>query len=121
MDLEMGSTLSRFQREAMELDRDLMSSSSLSSSESDAGVYTNDEGREGNYKILFILLVFFYCEESPHWQINCCFLLGDDEQSDCFGETRRDEDTDFEPDESTLQSILNGPLEHMSTNVRQVL
>lgn len=33
--------------DAMELDRELMSSSSLSSSESDAGIYTNDEGREG--------------------------------------------------------------------------
>lgn len=47
------SKSSRLHREssnddAMDLDRDLMSSSSLSSSESDAGVYTNDEGREGN-------------------------------------------------------------------------
>ena len=46
----MGNSLpmsSRLHKEAMELDKDLMSSSSLSSSESDAGVFTNDEGREG--------------------------------------------------------------------------
>ncbi|KAK6634053.1 hypothetical protein RUM43_001666 [Polyplax serrata] len=94
VDFEMGSSLpmtSRLQREAMELDRDLMSSSSLSSSESDAGVYTNDEGREG-----------------------------DDEQSDYFGDTRRDEDTDLEADDAALQSILNTPLEQMATdNVKQ--
>ncbi|KAL0280999.1 UNVERIFIED_CONTAM: hypothetical protein PYX00_002134 [Menopon gallinae] len=96
-DFEMGSSMtksSRLQRglrdDAMELDRELMSSSSLSSSESDAGVYTNDEGREG-----------------------------DDEQSDWFGEARPDEDTDLEQDDPALQSILNGSLDQMSSEARQ--
>ncbi|EEB14237.1 conserved hypothetical protein [Pediculus humanus corporis] len=93
LDFEMGNSLpmsSRLHKEAMELDKDLMSSSSLSSSESDAGVFTNDEGREG-----------------------------DDEQSDCFGDPRRDEDTDLEPEDSALQTILNRSLEHMSTDTTQ--
>lgn len=96
-DFEMGSSMvksSRMQKEfrgdAMELDRELMSSSSLSSSESDAGIYTNDEGREG-----------------------------DDEQSDWFGETKLDEDTDLEPEDPALQKILNGSLDEMSTDARQ--
>lgn len=98
-DYEMGSSViksSRMQREfrgdAMELDRELMSSSSLSSSESDAGIYTNDEGREG-----------------------------DDEQSDWFGETKLDDDTDLESENSALQTILNGSLDEMPTDARQVL
>lgn len=97
-DFEMGSSMvksSRMQKEfrsdAMELDRELMSSSSLSSSESDAGIYTNDEGREG-----------------------------DDEQSDWFGETKLDDDTDLEPEDPALQKILNGSLDEMSTGARQV-
>ncbi|XP_046664993.1 G patch domain-containing protein 2 [Homalodisca vitripennis] len=71
------------------------SSSSLSSSESDTGVFTNDEGREG-----------------------------DDEQSDWFGEAvgakgwwaDSDRDEDMEP---TFQAILTGNLEQMSERAKQ--
>ncbi|XP_054264422.1 G patch domain-containing protein 2 isoform X2 [Macrosteles quadrilineatus] len=72
------------------------SSSSVSSSESDTGVFTNDEGREG-----------------------------DDEQSDWFGEAvgakgwwaDSDRDEDMEP---TFQAILSGNLEHMSERAKQI-
>lgn len=76
---------------SMEVDRDPTSSSSLSSSESDAGLQTNDEGREG-----------------------------DDEQSDWFADPRPDEETDLEPDDPTFQSVFNCPLDQMTSDAKKV-
>ncbi|GLH12340.1 Uncharacterized protein GBIM_17071 [Gryllus bimaculatus] len=73
---------------------DLLSSSSLSSSESDAGLYTNDEGREG-----------------------------DDEQSDWVGGGGGGWWEDYDPDDGSperlpsdrvFDAILTGSLAHMS-------
>lgn len=85
---------------AMDVATPAPSSSSLSSSESDTGVFTNDEGREG-----------------------------DDEQSDWFGEAGAvggggakswwddsDRDEDMEP---TFQAILTGSLDHISDRAKQ--
>ncbi|XP_067011471.2 G patch domain-containing protein 2 isoform X3 [Anabrus simplex] len=87
---------------------EMMSSSSLSSSESDTGIYTNDEGREG-----------------------------DDEQSDWFGEPGKswweddsqdrsrtpirlaDEDTDREDCDPAFQAILAASFEHLSEEAKQ--
>lgn len=81
----------RVPEQHMEVDREPTSSSSLSSSESDAGLQTNDEGREG-----------------------------DDEQSDWFADARPDEETDLEPDDPTFQSVFNCPLDQMTCDAKKV-
>jgi hypothetical protein len=59
---------------------EIMSSSSLSSSESDTGIYTNDEGREGNrskYKLTNIkqLSYDFVCHDMRNFYSNCIRIL----------------------------------------------
>lgn len=86
------------------------SSSSISSSESEAGIFTNDEGREGknnkvnlylNYKLLVL--------------INGNKYLGDDEQSDWVGNACGAggiTDDDAEPMKIDCQKLLSVSLQN---------
>lgn len=75
------------------------SSSSICSSESEAGIFTNDEGREGknNTFQLWIKIKLY------------CYCLGDDEQSDWVGNTYGTGDVtddDIEQNELDSQRLL---------------
>lgn len=92
-----------------------ISSSSISSSDSEAGLITNDEDREGMIdsemkciKTLYINLIF----------------IGDDEQSDWIGESSWWDDGESTNDDkmtsdATFQMILHGGFEHSVDEARK--
>lgn len=84
------------------------SSSSISSSESEAGIFTNDEGREGinNNNAIHIVLCFY-----KMWYV----YLGDDEQSDWVGNACGAggvTDDDAEPMKIDCQRLLSVSLQN---------
>ncbi|PSN52427.1 hypothetical protein C0J52_16256 [Blattella germanica] len=94
---------------------EIMSSSSLSSSESDTGIYTNDEGREGDD------------EQSDWWGGDAGSVCGkgwweDDEEEQTSGIPRvgSDRATDGEEDsDPAFRAILTGSFEHLSEEAKQ--
>ncbi|XP_069678930.1 G patch domain-containing protein 2 isoform X2 [Periplaneta americana] len=88
---------------------EIMSSSSLSSSESDTGIYTNDEGREGDD------------EQSDWWGGDAGSVCGrgwweeEDEQTSGPSQVGGDIVTDVDEDsDSTFHAILTGSLDPLS-------
>lgn len=93
-----------------------ISSSSISSSDSEAGLITNDEDREGKRK------GNIQCTRNTNYSNNLTFQFlvnraGDDEQSDWIGESSWRDDAestneDKAASDSTFQMILHGGFEH---------
>lgn len=81
------------------------SSSSLSSSDSDTGIHTNDEGREGDDE-----QSDFYHESGP-----ACGIPG----VTPWWENDIDEEKETQAMDETFQSILNGSFQHMSYESQQ--
>lgn len=52
---------------------------------------------------------------------NLCIFSGDDEQSDYFGDPRRDEDNDLDLEDNVFNSIFSRSLEQISTDARLVV
>lgn len=94
---------------------EIMSSSSLSSSESDTGLYTNDEGREGDD------------EQSDWWGGDAGSVCGkgfwdDDEGDQTSGASQggADRGTDVDEDsDPAFHAILTGSFEHLSEEAKQ--
>lgn len=98
-----------------------ISSSSISSSDSEAGIITNDEDREGTSHT--------FCEGNARYvregyRKSIVLLAGDDEQSDWIGESSwRDEGESTSDDkvtsDSTFQVILHGGYEHSMAEAKK--
>ncbi|KDR23012.1 G patch domain-containing protein 2 isoform X1 [Zootermopsis nevadensis] len=94
---------------------EIMSSSSLSSSESDTGIYTNDEGREGDD------------EQSDWWGGDAGSVCGkglwdEDEGDQTSGNSQGGADKVTDADEDSdpaFHAILTGSFEHLSEEAKQ--
>lgn len=94
---------------------EIMSSSSLSSSESDTGIYTNDEGREGDD------------EQSDWWGGDAGSVCGkgfwdDEERDQMFGASQGGADSAADADEDSdpaFHAILTGSFEHLTEEAKQ--
>ncbi|XP_046383805.1 G patch domain-containing protein 2 isoform X2 [Ischnura elegans] len=108
---------------------EMMSSSSLSSSESDTGIYTNDEGREGDDE-----QSDWFCEPGAAygipgvktwWEVSGDGSSGGAMEGSAVCNARRagmqeDEDTDWDDqeDDATFKAILTGSFEHLSEEAK---
>lgn len=88
---------------------EMMSSSSISSSESDTGIYTNDEGREGD-------------DEQSDWFGGECGSIGRgwwEEEGGDDAASGLSPPGPGDPVDPTFQAILNGSFEHLSEEAKQ--
>lgn len=117
------------------MDCSRISSSSISSSDSEAGIITNDEDREGKKKqkcsfsyLSFLQEIKFRCriDKKEKWLISSDVYLteGDDEQSDWVGDSSLWEEAESTVEEkvateSAFQALLQGSYEHLTDEAKK--